>query len=68
LSPIQRARELTKLEFSLEALAPKKVSTAPEPITALNGTDKTVKSQQEMTDSEWLKWRNDEINSRNNHG
>ena len=68
LPPVQRARELTKLEFSLEALKPKVVSDAPDPITPLGGSDKVNKSQEEMTDAEWLSWRNNDINARNNHG
>lgn len=69
MTPVQRARELTKLEFSLKALAPKKVSEAPEPITPIGGSDKSGnKSQREMTDKEWRDWRNNQINARNNHG
>jgi len=69
MTPVQRARELTKLEFSLEALAPKTVSEAPDPITPIGGTDKSGnKSEGEMTDKEWRNWRNNQINTRNNHG
>ncbi|MEE9304297.1 MAG: hypothetical protein V3U84_11005 [Thiotrichaceae bacterium] len=69
MTPVQRARELTKMEFSLEALKPKTVSDAPDPITPIGGTDKSGnKSPEEMTDKEWRDWRNNQINARNNHG
>ena len=69
MTPVQRARELTRLEFSLKALTPKKVSGAPDPIKPIGGSDKSGnKSESEMTDKEWLNWRNNQINARNNHG
>ena len=69
LKPVQRARELTKLEYSLKALQPKKISSAPDPIAPIGGTDKSGnKSPSEMTDKEWFNWRNNQLNSRNKYG
>ena len=69
MKAVQRARELTRLEFTLEGLKPKKVSGAPDPITPISGSDQSgSKDPSKMTDAEWLKWRNNQINSRNNHG
>lgn len=69
MTPVKRARELTKLEYTISALAPKKVSGAPDPITPIGGSDKSgSKSPSEMSDAAWLAWRNNELNSRNKHG
>jgi len=66
LNPVQRARELTKLEFQVEALNPKKVSDAPDPINTL-GNSETVDTAGEngenITDpDEWLIWRRKQVN------
>lgn len=65
LPPVQRARELTKLEFQVEALKPKLVSDAPDPITPLGNSEVVSLDPDKMTDAQWLKWRNDTINARN---
>jgi hypothetical protein len=65
LDPVQRAIELTKLEFQVEALKPKVVSDAPDPITPLGNSEVVSKSEEDMSDSEWLSWRNNQINARN---
>lgn len=66
LSPIERARELTKLEFQVEQLKPKKVSDAPDPINPLSGSSERVadKDPDDMTTDEWLAWRNKNLANR----
>lgn len=64
LKPVQRARELTKLEFQVEALSPKKVSDAPDPIKSL-GNSETVDvsgdNGENLSTNEWQKWRNKQV-------
>ncbi|MBL4651276.1 MAG: hypothetical protein JKY53_00215 [Flavobacteriales bacterium] len=64
LSPVQRARELTKLEFSLETLKPKLVSDAPDPITPLGNSETVEKDPDKMSADEWRDWRNNDIRTR----
>lgn len=61
LPPVQRARELTKLEFQVEALKPKVVSDAPDPINPLGGSEKVETDPDKMTADEWRIWRNKQI-------
>ena len=65
LPPIQQAIELTKIEFQVEALKPKLVSGAPDPITPLGSSEQVTKSEDEMSDAEWLEARYAQINARN---
>jgi hypothetical protein len=65
LSPVQMARELTRLEFKLGQPAPAKpVSNAPAPISPIGGTQGGSKSPSEMTDNEFAKWRKSQIAAR----
>ncbi len=61
LSPVQRARELTKLEFQVEALAPKKVSDAPDPISPLGSSETIQTDPDKMNANEWQAWRNKQL-------
>ncbi len=61
LSPVQRARELTKLEFQVEALAPKKVSDAPDPINPLGNSETVQTDPDQMNADEWRVWRNKQV-------
>lgn len=61
MPPVQRARELTRLEISLEALAPKKVSDAPDPITPLGSSEVVEEDPDNMTADEWRTWRNKQV-------
>lgn len=61
LSPVQRARELTKLEFQVEALKPKKVSDAPDPIKPLGNSEAVESDPDKMSADEWQKWRNKQV-------
>ncbi|MBL4664259.1 MAG: hypothetical protein JKY22_12075 [Flavobacteriaceae bacterium] len=65
LPPIQQAIELTKIEFQVDALKPKLVSGAPDPITPLGSAEKVSKDEDDMTDAEWLEARYAQINARN---
>ena len=65
LPPIQQAIELTKIEFQVDALKPKLVSGAPDPITPLGSAEKVIKDEDDMTDAEWLEARYAQINARN---
>ena len=61
LSPVQRARELTRLEFQVEALSPKRVSDAPDPINPLGSSETIQTDPDKMTADEWRTWRNNKI-------
>ena len=61
LTPVQRARELTKLEFQVEALAPKKVSDAPDPINPLGSSETIQTDPDKMNADEWQAWRNKQV-------
>lgn len=64
LTPVQRARELTKLEFQVEALAPKKVSDAPDPLNPLGNNEKVDvngKDGENLSTDEWQAWRNQQV-------
>lgn len=61
LTPVQRARELTKLEFQVEALKPKKVSDAPDPINPLGNSETVQTDPDKMTADEWRVWRNKQV-------
>ena len=62
LSPVKRARELTKLEFQVEALKPKVVSDAPDPITPLGAGSEAVQADPDkMSADEWQAWRNKQV-------
>lgn len=68
LPPIQMARELTKLEHKLSSQpAPKKqISNAPDPIKPLSAAGATAtKDPAKMTDTEFAKWRREQIKARN---
>lgn len=63
LNPVQRARELTKLEFQLEALNPKKVSTAPDAIKPLGNNSTPAETDPEkMNADDWQAWRCKQLN------
>lgn len=68
LDPVSQAVELTKLEFQVKALNPKKVSSAPDPITPIDGKESVQLSEDKMTDEQWIKWRYQQLNARNKHG
>lgn len=61
LPPVQRARELTKLEFTLEAVKPNKVSGAPDPITPLGNSESVNFDPDKLTADEWRAYRNKQI-------
>ncbi len=61
LNPVQRARELTKLEFQVEALKPKMVSGAPDPISPLGKSETVQTDPDKMTADEWRIWRNKQV-------
>lgn len=64
LTPVQRARELTKLEFQVEALKPKVVSDAPDPIKPLGNSeviDEVGVNGENLSTDEWQKWRNKQV-------
>lgn len=61
LPPIQRARELTKLEFQVEELKPKMVSGAPDAIKPLGNQEKAVENPDDMSADDWQKWRNEQV-------
>ena len=61
LPPVQRARELTKLEFQVEALKPKTVSDAPDPINPLGNAETIQTDPDKMTADEWQAWRNKQV-------
>lgn len=64
LNPVQRARELTKLEFQVEALAPKKVSDAPAPITPLGNSETVEQDPDKMTADEWQQWEYNRVRAK----
>lgn len=65
LTPVQMARELTRLEIKLSQPAkPKPVSQAPAPITPVAGTSGGSKDPSAMTDAEFAKWRKAQIAQR----
>lgn len=57
LSPVQMARELTRLEFKLSQPQAKPVSNAPAPIAPISGTSGGAKAPGQMSDAEYAKWR-----------
>lgn len=58
LSPVQMARELTRLEFKLsQPAAPKPVSKAPAPITPLGSSATNDVDPSRMSDAEWFAHR-----------
>jgi len=61
LTPVQRARELTKLEFQVEALKPKVVSDAPDPINPLGNSETVQTDPDKMSADEWQAWRNKQV-------
>lgn len=61
LPPVQRARELTRLEFKLEAIAPNKVSGAPDPITPLGNSESVSFDPDKLNAEEWRAWRNKQV-------
>lgn len=61
LNPVQRARELTKLEFQTEALNPKIVSDAPNPINTLGNSEVVLTDPDKMSADEWRTWRNKQV-------
>lgn len=61
----KRGFELGILASKVESLTPKKVSDAPDPITPLGGNETVQKSEDDMSDAQWLQWRYNQINARN---
>ena len=61
LDPVQRARELTKLEFTVSSVTPKRVSGAPDPITPLGGKESVEIDPDRMSPEQWRDWRNKQI-------
>ena len=64
MTPIERARELTKSEFQVESVKPKTVSDAPDPITPLGSSEKVTKHEKDMGDEEWMKARYAQLNAK----
>jgi hypothetical protein len=65
LNPVQRARELTKLEFQVEAVKPKKVSDAPDPIEPLGSNEVVEQDPDKMSADEWQQWEYDRMRAAN---
>lgn len=61
LTPVQRARELTKLEYKLTLSSGNKVSNAPDPITPLGGAEKLEVDPSTLSQDEWVEMRNRQI-------
>lgn len=61
LPPVQRARELTKLEFQVEALKPNLVSGAPDPITPLGNSETVNQDMDKLSVQDWLALRNKQV-------
>ena len=64
LSERDRTRELTRLEYKVEALSPKRVSDAPDPIKPLGGSevvDNVGKDGANLSTDEWQAWRNQQV-------
>ena len=64
MTPVQMARELTKLEFKLNQKSVKPVSNAPSPISPVGGSKGGSKSVEEMSDAEFAKMRRKQVSSR----
>lgn len=61
LQPRERTRELTKLEFQVEALKPKLVSDAPDPLTPLGNNESVQADPDKMSADQWRTWRNKQV-------
>jgi len=61
LPPVQRARELTRLEFGMDSVTGKKVSDAPDPITPLGSSESVKGDPDKMSADEWRTWRNKQV-------
>lgn len=57
LPPIQQGRELERLALKAGQPAPKAVSSAPAPVTPVDGTSASEKDPAKMSTAEWMKWR-----------
>lgn len=65
LPPILAAKELGRIEASLDAVAPKKVSDAPPPDTELSGADTAPEGLSDDLDiDEWMKRRRAQLKER----
>ncbi len=59
LPPIQAAREIGKVEVRISLPQPKTVSSAPKPVTPLDGGGSSRSADPDrMTIDEWMRWRN----------
>ena len=62
---VDQAVALAKLEMQVKTLTPKMVSSAPDPITPISGSESVQKSPEDMNDKEWNTWRYAQLNARN---
>lgn len=63
-APVKFARELGRLEDKVKELAKTKISTAPKPIDPVRPNSTVNKDPKDMTDSEFAKWRREQIKRR----
>lgn len=62
LNPIQQALEIGRLGERMKLPKPNTVSKAPKPIKPLSaGGESVSKDPDDMSPSEWLKWRNKQL-------
>jgi hypothetical protein len=66
LPPVQRAIELTKLEFQVKALEPKLISDAPDAIKPLGGSEKIEEDPDKMTADQWQQWEYNRLRAKQN--
>lgn len=62
LPPMAAARELGRIEATLQApAAPRRASSAPEPITPVGTREAASRDPSKMTTEEWMAWRNTQL-------
>lgn len=63
LSPLAQARELGRIEATLQPPAARKTTSAPDPVKTVAGKDRGSADPDNMGMAEWMKWRNKQLAS-----
>jgi len=61
LPPLKMAAELARMADKLGKPAPTSVSSAPAPITPVDGSSRVEKDPEKMSTEEWMRWRNETL-------
>lgn len=64
MDPFSQAVAIGRIEATIARPAAKKATSAPPPISPVGARSAPVKDPEKMSTEEWIKWRNEQVNSK----